>query len=200
MQTRKNNMMHSRLATSRRRAGGASRAGASLHELLVVMSVAAGIVGVAGTLIHRLLAVEHDATRAARFAASVSRLSRAFRADVHAARDVELPAPNAGEPAVLVATLADGGQVRYEFDSHLVARSETREGARVHRDVFHFPPRSQLHCSQSEDGKLVKLELDLAARDPEPNIERPLRKLVVEAALSRDHRFETPPRQEGPAP
>src|SRR5580765_3790654 len=94
----------SRLATRRSRACGAPRAGVSLTELLVVMTVASAIIGVSGTLIHRLLAAEHEATRAARFAASVTRLSRAFRADVRAARDVELPGVDETQPATLVAT------------------------------------------------------------------------------------------------
>ena len=178
----------------------ASRAGISLTELLVVLSVASVIIGLAGTMIHRLLAAENEATRAARFAASVSRLSRAFRADVHAARAVEFPGAIVDQPAVLVATLDDRRQVQYEFDAHLVTRFETREGAKVHREDFHFPPRSKLRCSRNEGGTLLKLEFELAVRDPEPEAERPVRKLIVEATLARDHRFEASTPQEEQAP
>jgi hypothetical protein len=187
-------------STKRSPAGSAARAGISLTELLVVMTIASVLIGVTGTMIHRLLAADHEATRAARFATSVARLSRAFRADVHAARAIELPAPNEAQPAIVVATLADGHQVRYELDAHLATRVETREDAVIHRDVYHFPPRSQLRCSRGDDAGLFKLELNLAARGPEPDAERPVRKLVVEAALARDHRFEPPPRQEAQTP
>ena len=193
-------IQHSQRATKRSPAGSAARAGISLTELLVVMTIGSVLIGVTGTMIHRLLAADYEATRAARFATSVARLSRAFRTDVHAARNIELPVPNEGQRAVVVATLADGHQVRYELDAHLATRVETRDGAPIHRDVYHFPPRSQLRCSRGVDDRLLKLELDLAARGPEPDAERPVRRLVVEAAPARDHRFEAALRQEGQMP
>jgi hypothetical protein len=195
------NMQQSRLATRRSRVPLALRAGTSLTEILVVMTVASVIIGLSGMTIHRLLAAEHEATRAARFAASVARLSRAFRADVHAATGLELPVQNEAQPAVFVATLSDHYQVRYEFDAHQATRVETWDGQRIHRDDFHFPPRSQLRCARSEDGRRIMLEIDVAARGPESLSDRPGRKLVVEASLARDHRFAAKQKnQEGAAP
>ncbi len=195
------NRQQSRLATRRSRVSLARRAGTSLTEILVVMTVASVIIGLSGMTIHRLLAAEHEATRAARFTASAARLSRAFRADVHAAIRVELPAANNTQPAVFAATLADRHEVRYELDAHLATRIETRDGRQIHRDDFRFPPRSQLRCVRSEDGRRIILEIDFAARGPESLTDRPGRKLVIEAALARDHRFAAKQRQEeGPAP
>ncbi|HEY3969157.1 MAG TPA: hypothetical protein VGM05_31695 [Planctomycetaceae bacterium] len=193
-------MQQSRSATTGSRVPLAPRAGTSLTDILVVMTVASVIIGLSGMTIHRLLAAEHEATRAARFTASAARLSRAFRADVRAATGVELRAADEGQPAVFAATLADRHEVRYELDAHLATRIETREGRQIHRDDFRFPPRSQLRCVRSEDGRRIILEIDIPARGPE-SLDRPGRKLVIEAALSRDHRFAAKPRQpEGPVP
>ena len=120
---------------------------------------------------------------------------------MHAATSVELPAPNEAQPAVLTATLADRHEVQYELDGHLATRIETRDGRQIHRDDFHFPPRSQLRCARSEDGRRIILEIDVAARGPESLTDRPGRKLVIEATLARDHRFAAmQKKQEGPAP
>lgn len=177
-----------------------TRAAVSLTELLVVMTVASVIVGLSGMMIHRLLAAEHEATRTARFATSVARLSRAFRADVHAARDVELREPNDAQPATLVAQQGDGHEVRYELQAHRASRIETREGNQVHRDDFYFPPGSQLRFERGAEGSLVRLELELAGHRRDSKDDAPRRKLAIEAALARDHRFEPAPRQEGQLP
>src|SRR5262245_48709561 len=128
----------------------ARRAGYSLTEVLVVMTVASAMIGMSGTMIHRLLAAEHEASRAARFAVSLARLSRSFRADIRAARSVELPSDE-NAPAVLLANLEDGHTIRYELDANLVTRVESRNGSQSHRDVFHFAPGSQMRLGRSGD-------------------------------------------------
>ena len=176
------------------------RGGFSLTETLVVISVASVMIGMAGMTIHRLLAAEQEVTRTARFSTSVTRLSRAFRTDLHAARSVEIPAALAGQPEALVATLKTGHFVRYEFDGHLATRVETQDGSQVHRESFHFAPRSSLHCTQGENDKLVRLELNLSTRSSGPDTDSPPRKLLMEVAVARDHRFETSPPAEGSTP
>jgi prepilin-type N-terminal cleavage/methylation domain-containing protein len=167
------------------------RSGVSLTELLVVISVASVLVGVAGMTIHRLLAAEQEVTRAARFSASMTRLSRSFRADLHAARSAELTAAAAGQPEALVATLDPGHVVRYEFDGHTATRLETNEGVPVRRESFPFAPQSQLRCLLNEAGTLVRLELNLSTRASGPDVAPSPRVLLLEVAVARDHRFET---------
>jgi prepilin-type N-terminal cleavage/methylation domain-containing protein len=191
-----------RLARQRRR----PRSGLTLVEMLVVISVAAVMLGMSVCTIHLLLDAEREATRAVRFNTSVARLTQAFRADIHASRQVELPATEPGKPIVLVASV-DGGQIRYELDEHLATRIETEGGRQVHREVFYLPPHSRMRFEHQPDQKLpgqklpfqklVVLEIDMAAGGtgtravPSAVADKPQRRLAIEAVLGRDHRFET---------
>ena len=172
------------------------RAGLTLVEMLVVISVAAVMLGMSVGVIHLLLDAEREATRAVRFNTSVARLTQAFRGDIHASRQVELPASEPGKPAVLVATL-DNGQIRYELDQHLATRIETEGGRQVHREVFYLPPHSRMRFEHQPDQKLVLLEIDMAAGGsgtrnvPSAAADTLQRRLAIEAVLGRDHRFET---------
>ena len=186
-----------RLGANRlRRQRRSPRAGLTLVEMLVVISVAAVMLGMSVGVIHLLLDAEREATRAVRFNTSVARLTQAFRGDIHASRQVELPAPEPGKPVVLVATV-DGGQIRYELDEHLATRTETEGGRQVHREVFYLPPHSRMRFEHQPDQKLVLLEIDMAAGGsgtrnvPTAAAEIPQRRLAIEAVLGRDHRFET---------
>src|SRR5438876_5171317 len=118
-----------------------TRYGVSLIEMLVVMSVASVMMGLGVTTIHLLLGSEHEATRSVRYAASVARLARLFREDIHAARQVEFPPVEPGKPAVLIAMVDGERDIRYELDAHLARRLESDGGTTPHRDVFYFPPR-----------------------------------------------------------
>lgn len=179
------------------------RSGTTLVEMLIVMSVAAVMMGVSVCAIHLLLDAEREATRAVRFNTSVARLAQAFRADIHAARQVELPDAEDGMPAVLVASL-DGRQIRYELDAHQATRIETEGEHQVHREAYYFPPRSLLQFWRRPGEKglaqeIVVLEIDMAPAGsgtreiPSATHGSPKRRLTVEAVPGRDHRFEKQP-------
>lgn len=171
------------------------RAGLTLVEMLVVISVAAVMLGMSVCIIHLLLDAEREATRAVRFNTSVARLTQAFRGDIHASRQVEIPALEPGKPTILIATL-DHGQIRYELDEHLATRIETAGGRQVHREVFYLPPHSRMRFEHHPDQKLVHLAIDMAAGGsgttnvPSAVADTPQRRLAIEAAIGRDHRFE----------
>ncbi len=163
--------------------------------MLIVMSIAAVMMGVSVCTIHLLLDAEREATRAVRFNTSLARLAQVFRGDIHASRQVELPAAEDGKPLTLVASI-DGGQIRYELDAHLATRIETEGEQQVHREVYYFPPHSRMRFERKPDQKLVILEIDMAAGGsgtravPSTASDVPKRSLKIEAALGRDHRFE----------
>jgi len=184
--------------------------GTTLVEMLIVISMAAVMMGVTVCTIHLLLDAEREAGRAVRFNTSVARLAQAFRDDIHAARHVELPAIEDGKPTVLIATV-DGGQIRYELDAHQATRIETDGEQQPHREVYFFPPHSRMrfeqrpdqrNTGQNESGQKgirqtsVVLQIDMAAGGsgtrevPTAAQDATKRRLTIEAALGRDLRFE----------
>jgi prepilin-type N-terminal cleavage/methylation domain-containing protein len=170
------------------------RSGVSLVEMLVVMTVAGVMMGLAITTIHLLLGAEHEATKSVRYAASVSRLARAFRDDIHAAGEVEVPPAEPGKPVTLIASTA-GGQIRYELESHLATRVETTGDGEANRDVFYFPPGSRLQVAREEPG-LIRLTVEMPLGPPAAtpkdadSVAPSMRRLTIEAAPARVRRLE----------
>lgn len=161
---------------------------------MTIIAVASVMMGVGVLMIHRLLGADQEAQKAARYALTVSRLARHWRDDVHAATTVDLPEEGPEGPSRLIATMADGRQIRYELDRHVAARLEDLGGDQTHRDDFYFPPCSQLQFSRDQDG-LVRLEIEMPAGGPGPRARKTARegahrRLTIAAAPSRDHRFE----------
>lgn len=172
------------------------RAGISLVEMLVVITVAAVMVGLAVTTIHLLLRAEREATSAARYATSVARLAHVFRDDLHFAREVELPAVEPGKPAVLIASADAGRHIRYELDAHLATRIETDGPDDTHRDVFYFPPDSQLWFEREGEGGVLRLAIEIprsgsgVQAKPAAPSGRPMQRLTIEAAPARARRWD----------
>jgi prepilin-type N-terminal cleavage/methylation domain-containing protein len=183
-----------------------ARRGVSLVEMLVVITIAAVMVGLAATTMHLLLAAEHEATRSMRFSASVTRLSRAFRDDLHAARDVELPLPEPGKPATLVAAADDGRRIRYELDANRATRVELDGADETQREMFYFPPRSRLGFERAGEKGLVRLTIEMpvgvprTGQPPVASSTEPVQRLAIEAAPARIRRHATPEDQENEKP
>jgi prepilin-type N-terminal cleavage/methylation domain-containing protein len=173
--------------------GHAQRRGVSLVELLIVISVATVIVGICVTTIHVLLRSERDQSRAVRTAVTLSRLTEVFRDDVHATSNAEIVSHEA-QPSRLTLSDADGRQIGYSADGHLLQRVETARGAEIHRDTFHFPSGSTMRFERDESPRLVRMIIDVAAALPHEMPEgrtrsAPPRTLLIEALPDRDHRY-----------
>jgi hypothetical protein len=167
--------------------------------MLVVITLASVMVGLAATTIHLLLGAEREAQRAVRFNRSVMRLSEAFRADVRAAGRVEIPVADSEKSVLLLGDAEGGREVRYEIDGHQATRVESDKGEQTHHDSYYFPPRSRIRFDRQADRKLLQLEIEMPAGNSSDNAEiranvpeKFLRKLKIEALPGRDHRFENP--------
>jgi hypothetical protein len=171
------------------------RTGTALVELLVVITVAAIMLGLGVTTIHLLLGAEHEASRSARYAASVARLAQVIRDDIHAAQTFDLPTVEAGEPEVLLVGTGGQRQIRYELQANRATRFEVASEGPPQHDVFYFPPRSRLWFARERADRLVRLEIDVAAHGPANAVALPSRHLSIEAAPSRLRRFEMNPDQ-----
>lgn len=165
--------------------------------MLVVVTLSAVMVGLSATLIHLLLGAEREAHRAVRVNRSVMRLSEAFRADVHAARRVEIPAAEADKSVLLLADAEAGREVRYEIDAHQATRVESEKGQQTHQDSFYFPLRSRIRFDREADRNLLRLEIEMPAGNSSENAEsrsqspEPFqRKLKIEAQPGRDYTFD----------
>jgi type II secretory pathway pseudopilin PulG len=168
---------------------GASRGGISLIEMLVVIAVAAAMVGLTVTTIHRLLGAEREATKAARSSASVARLARAFRDDLHAARDVDWPAVEEGKPATLIALFEGQRRIHYEVDAHRMTRVERDSGDETRHDAYYFPPQTRLAFERGGEPGLVRLTIAMpagnaaaASKNSEGTVQ-PAHLLTIEAAV-----------------
>ncbi len=169
------------------------RTGTTLVELLVVITVGAVMLGLSVTAIHLLLGAEHEASRATRYAASLARLTQAFRDDIHAAQAVELPAIEAGGAEVLLIGAGEARQIRYELVANRAMRLEAVDDGPPQRDVFYFPPRSRLWFARDATDGLIRLEIEMAGYGPAHAACLPSRQLAIEAASFRLRRFEMNP-------
>jgi len=164
------------------------RSATTLVEMLVVMTVASVMVGLAVTTLHLLLGAETESTRAVRYNASLARLARAFREDVHDATTIELPPRDSGQPATLVLVVGPERTVRYELDAHQVRRLENESAGVPHRETYYFPPHSRLSFAREEGSGLVRLDLEIPtrgvvpARGPNLKSAQPRHHVAIEAA------------------
>lgn len=169
------------------------RRGVSLVELLIVISVSSVIIGVCVTTIHVLLRSERDQARAMRTAVTLSRLTEVLRQDVHATSNAAIVADE-GKPAHLTLGDADGRQIVYTADEHLLQRAETTNGEETHRDTYHFPTGTTSRFERDEATGLVRLVIDVAPPHPDrmPQARTKTagpRTLWIEAVSNRDRRF-----------
>jgi prepilin-type N-terminal cleavage/methylation domain-containing protein len=181
----------------KRRMTRRDRAGVSLVELLVVISIAGVIIGVSMLLLHTLLRTERDQTRSVRSSLTLSRLSRMFREDVHSSESIEIINGTVETRDRLTMTSRRGNEISYSADEHVLERVEQAGGAEIHRDLFHLPPGSAYRFERDTAPDIVRVAIEIAAAIPDhfPEAARgkdrrpPPRSLAIEALLGRDHRF-----------
>lgn len=113
-----NQQLRSRGAAGRRR-------GWTLIEMLVTVSVMASITGIAVKLLTTLLRSERNGIEHVTRLTTVSRLSRQFRTDVHAATELQVSADNPQQPLLQI-TSEDRRQIQYEIQPQGLLRTEQR--------------------------------------------------------------------------
>jgi hypothetical protein len=160
--------------------------------MIVVISISSVIIGVCSTTLHLLLRSEREQAREVRTTVAISRLSQVFREDVHAATECNIIGEE-GKPRMELAA-ADGRRIVYSADEHLIHRAESRGGAEVHRDAFHFPPGTESRFERNGEPPVARLVLDLGAELPDSTpraLVRTARRRTVsiEAVPNRDQRF-----------
>jgi hypothetical protein len=170
-----------------------SRRGISLVELVVTMGFASIVLGTGIGTLHLLLRTDKTLTDSVWRSQSVSNLSRAFRGDVHAARNIttEQPQDNSG-PGAFVLELAEGHVVRYTIDKHTLVRKETQADKTLQEERFRFPPGTVISFKAVEPTTAALIIQSIhpstkERRQTPANV--PLRELRIEAVKGRDHRW-----------
>lgn len=176
------------------------RRGASLIELMVVISMLTVVLGMVGVLFHRLFQAELIAAKTTVTEVTTMRLADQFRRDIHEASTVK----RSGETA---ATLELNGRddtmtVLYTAALNKVQREVKQQQTVVARETYRLPgcrvtfPEPEAATATNGDGPsqrpaLVTLYLERPHATVSASIQAklPLRGIVIDAELGRDHRL-----------
>jgi hypothetical protein len=121
-------------------------------EVILVISSVSMVLGLCAGLLHVLLRLDRAGRAAAVEAATVGRLSRQFRRDVHAA--VAARAEAEGGVAALNLDLPEGRSVVYRSRTHALERTERRGEAVDRRETYQIPTcRDPRFDVREEDGR-----------------------------------------------
>ena len=132
-----------------------SRRGASLVELLMVMSAGTVVLTMSAGLIHRVMHAQSRARAVADAERTSLRLANAFRRDVHEATGAELPEADAGERVFLRLTLPDNQTIEYGRRESNIVRVLFEGNRSVAREEFAFPAGIELAVRREEPRQIV---------------------------------------------
>jgi prepilin-type N-terminal cleavage/methylation domain-containing protein len=155
------------------------RRGYSLIELVVVMTIATVIVGLAAAMLHLLLRTERNGRQQMHRSAALARLADQFRTDVHAA--ARQPVPDDANPSCWTFEMEAGRNVQYRAQAGQIERVETLGGQIERRESYALPPDATVLIATPVNSKLAVATL--IVREP------PNREIRIAAALGKDHRF-----------
>ncbi len=160
----------------------AIRKGFSLIELLLAMSVGSTVMLLSVGLLHRTMAQVSRATDRAEHQAALNRLVESFRRDVHNAVEVELRSPQE-----LRLQLSSGAEVTYQYESHVVRRSQRVNEEQAGRDSFSLLPRTNIEFSLLAQPQRISLNV---TAETELDNEPPVVDRRSEAVIGRLANFE----------
>ncbi|MFV2067193.1 MAG: Tfp pilus assembly protein FimT/FimU [Pirellulales bacterium] len=184
----------------------ARRGGWNLVELLVVLAILSVLLGAVGIVAQRTMRYGNQLADRANRQASLARLARQFRRDVHASQQVTMS--SLGNAPSDVATLrclaADGTVFDYQMRRGRMVRIERRDDRRIGHETFDVPHGSvmQLEVSGDAPRRLASLRIawpaePVARRGDKIQTPRDQR-LVIEALIARNHRWNDRQQSEDP--
>ena len=177
-----------------------ARRGVSLAELLVTMGFASLVLGMGIGTLHLLLRTDKTLADSLWRSQTVSKVSRTFRSDVHAARNITAEQPaNDPAPPVVVLELGEAHFVRYSIDKHTLFRKETQADKTLNNERFRFAAGTviSLKTDQPKTVALVIQSINPTTKERHQTpTNLPLRELKIEAVKGRDHRWSEAPIKE----
>ena len=177
------------------------RAGTSLVQMLVVISLTGVITMAAISIIITMLRLEGRTLQVWMTQQTLLQLGDDFRSDAHAAQSAEITTQNAAATLIFRSGAPVGKSVTYvATDSHVIRR-ETSGDKLLRTETYRLPESEVLFGGMSAGDESVRLNLGqsvrLTCRRPSAEaINRltpaPRHDEHVIAVLGRDHRFEKP--------
>ena len=132
-----------------------TRHGASLVELIVVMSAATVVLTMSASLIHRIMHAQSRARAFADVERTSLRLANAFRRDVHDATVAKLAETDLGERVFLRLALPDNQTIEYGRREANIVRVLLEGSRTVAREEFAFPAGIELAVRRDEARLIV---------------------------------------------
>ena len=181
-----------------------TRRGASLIELLLIMSACTVVLTLTGVLLHRVMRIQMQSRAHVNVERSALRLSEQFRSDVHQARAAITGNPDQDGNVFLRLESADDHVIAYSRDKGAVKRLETSSNRPTRREEFEFPAASVLRIEQQSVPQRLALTIILKPVDPPPAESKTLgstnlipASLCAEAVVGRNLRFDATPADSG---
>ncbi len=163
------------------------RGGWALLELLVVITAATALLGLAAGLIHQMLKIDGAERSRVVVAADLERLAHDLRSDAHSAARLAESAPGR-----VILALAESRSVEYTVRGREILRT-ARRGEKVdHREQYRLPATTVARFESTGDraGSLIAV---VVTADPAASKGRPpeagYRDYRIEAAVGRDGRL-----------
>lgn len=167
-----------------------ARRGWTLIEMLLTISLIGTLSGVGVKMLASLLRSEHHGIEHVSRLSTISRLSRQFRSDVHAATAVKI-APDSNATPWLQLTTQAGEDIQYQVHSAGLLRTEKPPTGPVRNDLLRLKG-TRFRCLETTT-EPRRLTLIIETTAPYPAASKTAaadggRELHVEAVIGRDHR------------
>lgn len=162
------------------------RCGWTLVEMVVTITIMSVLTGIAIKTLTTLLLSERTGVQHVVDLATVSRLARQFRQDVHSAKSVEVNSATASKPLLQV-TIAEGHQIDYQVQDAGLLRRELRPDKSVHNELWRLK-KTQFEC-QTNSGTPQIVTLVLKGSDRVRNAGKTnstLKVMQIDAIAGRD--------------
>jgi hypothetical protein len=164
----------------------ARRRGVTLIEVIVLMTAVAAMLGLSVLMLQLLMRLDADSRSRLDGAATLARLARQFRLDVHRSSDARLLPQAAKKAPVLRIEPGPKRAIEYQVQGDdKVVRVETKEATVVGRETYLVPRSGAIHLMLNEqDGRrFVVLTVDRLASK---NRTDPVRRFEVLALLGKN--------------
>jgi hypothetical protein len=173
-----------------------TRRGASLIELLVIMSACTVVLTLTGVLITRVMRVQIQSRGFVAAERAAQRLSDQFRNDVHCARNAVADTAGRNKHVFLRLDLADGQKIEYARTGDNIARVEYASGQPEWREEFICPAASELSVEQHPEPPRMVFNIFMKLSNVAPTPDKPFIgtgpapvTVHAEAVIGRDIKF-----------